>query len=117
MPPTEQLFESAMFHYARGMARAAKLNLDAAQQDLDSLERIAADPKIKVADSAFPLPGDNSSFVVFVQSTQKAQNELQSFVSVSVRRKWLRRVCTWSLRIFESNRNRQVSEIGCPKKK
>lgn len=58
MPPADQLFASAMFHYARGMAYAAKQNIDAAQPELSSLERIAADPKIKVADQAFPLPSE-----------------------------------------------------------
>ncbi|HKY30749.1 MAG TPA: hypothetical protein VJM12_22645 [Pyrinomonadaceae bacterium] len=58
MPPADQLFATAMFHYARGMAHAAKQNLDAAHQELNSLARIAADPKIKAADQAFPLPGE-----------------------------------------------------------
>ncbi len=58
MPPADQLFAAAMFHYARGMAHAAKANHAAAQQELIALERIAADPKIKVADPGFPLPGD-----------------------------------------------------------
>ncbi|HKY29722.1 MAG TPA: hypothetical protein VJM12_17410 [Pyrinomonadaceae bacterium] len=58
MPPADQLFAAAMFHYARGMAHAAKANHAAAQQQLIALERIAADPKIKVADPGFPLPGD-----------------------------------------------------------
>jgi hypothetical protein len=50
-----------MFHYARGMAHAAKLDLDATQQELNALERIVADPKIKVVDPTLPLPGENSS--------------------------------------------------------
>lgn len=58
MPPADQLFAAAMFHYARGMAHAAKLNLDASQHELRALGRIAADPKIKIADSKFPLPGE-----------------------------------------------------------
>ena len=58
MPPADQLFATAMFHYARGMAHSAKENLDAAHQELNSLERITADPKIKAADQAFPLPGE-----------------------------------------------------------
>ena len=57
-PPPDQLFEAAMFHYARGMAQAAKQNLDAAQQELTALERIAGNPQIKAADQAFPLPGE-----------------------------------------------------------
>jgi tetratricopeptide (TPR) repeat protein len=40
------------------MAHAAKANLAAAQRQLDALERIVADPKIKVADPGFPLPVD-----------------------------------------------------------
>ena len=58
MPTTDQLFVTAMFHYARGMAHAAKLNLDSTQQELNALERIAADPKIKLVDPTLPLPGD-----------------------------------------------------------
>jgi tetratricopeptide (TPR) repeat protein len=58
MPPADQLFATAMFHYARGMAHAAKLNLDAAQQELDSLDRVAANPKIKAVDPTLPLPGE-----------------------------------------------------------
>jgi tetratricopeptide (TPR) repeat protein len=58
MPPADHLFAAAMFHYARGMAHAAKLNLEASQHELNALERIAADPKIKIADSKFPLPGE-----------------------------------------------------------
>lgn len=57
-PPAGELFATAMFHYARGMAHAAKQNLDAAQRELNSLERIAADPNLKVADQKFPLPGE-----------------------------------------------------------
>ena len=57
-PPPDQLFAAAMFHYARGMAQAAKLNLEATQQELAALERIASNPQIKVADQAFPLPGE-----------------------------------------------------------
>jgi tetratricopeptide (TPR) repeat protein len=58
MPPADQLFVTAMFHYARGMAQAAKLNLDATQHELNALERIAADPKIKVVDPTLPLPDE-----------------------------------------------------------
>lgn len=58
MPPGDQLFATAMFHYARGMAHAAKLSLDATQQELNALERIAADPKIKGVDPTLPLPGE-----------------------------------------------------------
>jgi tetratricopeptide (TPR) repeat protein len=58
MPPADQLFATAMFHYARGMAHAAKQKPDAAHQELNSLARIAADPKLKAADQAFPLPGE-----------------------------------------------------------
>ena len=57
-PPAEQLFAAAMFHYARGMAHAAKLDLDATQQELNALEHIVADPKIKVVDPTLPLPGE-----------------------------------------------------------
>jgi tetratricopeptide (TPR) repeat protein len=56
-PPPHQLFETAMFHYARGMAQAAKLDLEAAQQELNALERIAGNPQINVPDQKFPLPG------------------------------------------------------------
>lgn len=58
VPPADQLFATAMFHYARGMAHAAKLNLGATHQELNALERIAADPKIKVVDPTLPLPGE-----------------------------------------------------------
>lgn len=58
MPPADQLFATAMFHYSRGLAHAAKQNVDAAQQELNALQRIAADPKVKAADRAFPLPGE-----------------------------------------------------------
>lgn len=57
-PPPHQLFAAAMFHYARGMAHAAKLDLEATQQELVALERIAGNPQIKKADQAFPLPGE-----------------------------------------------------------
>ena len=58
-PPADQLFASAMSHYARGMAHAAKLDLDAAQQELNALERIVADLSNKaVAKQAFPFPGE-----------------------------------------------------------
>lgn len=57
MPPADQLFATAMFRYARGMAHAAKLDLNAAQQELTALERIAADPKIKgLNQPAFAFP-------------------------------------------------------------
>jgi tetratricopeptide (TPR) repeat protein len=58
-PPADQIFATAMFHYARGMAQAAKLNLTAAQHDLNALERIVADPKTKaMGQPSFPLPGE-----------------------------------------------------------
>ena len=57
MPPADQLFATAMFHYARGMAHAAKLDLDRTLQELNALERIAADPRIKgPAQQEFPFP-------------------------------------------------------------
>lgn len=44
------------------MAHAAKLDLDAAQQELNALERIVADLSNKaVAKQAFPFPGEKSS--------------------------------------------------------
>lgn len=58
MPPADQLFATAMYHYARGMAHGAKQNLAAAQQELNALERIATDPKTKALDQpsfAFPI--------------------------------------------------------------
>ena len=55
-PPGEQLFAAAMFYYARGMAHAAKLNLDSAQQELNALERITANRQIKALDQP-TLPG------------------------------------------------------------
>jgi tetratricopeptide (TPR) repeat protein len=58
-PPADQLFATAMFRYARGMAYAAKLNLDSAQQELNALERIVADPKAKaMGQPSFPFPGE-----------------------------------------------------------
>ena len=58
-PPADQLFSSAMFHYARGMAHAAKLDLNAAQQELNALEGIVTDlSKKTVAQQAFPFPGE-----------------------------------------------------------
>lgn len=57
LPPADQLFATAMFRYARGMAHAAKLNLNAAQQELTALDSIAADPRIKGLDqAAFAFP-------------------------------------------------------------
>jgi Flp pilus assembly protein TadD len=55
-PPADQLFALAMFHYARGMAHAAKLELDASQRELNALDLIAANPQIKALDQP-QLPG------------------------------------------------------------
>lgn len=55
-PPPDQLFAAAMFHYARGMAHAAKLDLEATQQELNALERIVANPQIAGLDQP-TLPG------------------------------------------------------------
>jgi hypothetical protein len=56
LPPTDQLFAKAMFHYARGMSYAAKLNFAAAQTELSALEAIAGDPRTKPLDQP-QLPG------------------------------------------------------------
>jgi tetratricopeptide (TPR) repeat protein len=57
MPPSDQLFATAMSHYARGMAHAAKLDLDRTLNELNALARIAADPQIKApAKQEFPFP-------------------------------------------------------------
>jgi tetratricopeptide (TPR) repeat protein len=56
LPPTDQLFEKAMFHYARGMSYAAKLDFAAAQTELSALEAIAGDPQTKPLDQP-QLPG------------------------------------------------------------
>lgn len=55
-PPIDQLFALAMFHYARGMAHAAKLEFEASQRELNALSQIAANPKINALDQQFPLP-------------------------------------------------------------
>ena len=55
-PPPHQLFAVAMFHYARGMAQAAKLDLEATQQELNALERIVGNPQITALDQP-TLPG------------------------------------------------------------
>lgn len=58
-PPANQLFTTAMFHYARGMAHAAKLNVTAAQEELNALERAVAESKTKApGPTAFPFPGE-----------------------------------------------------------
>jgi tetratricopeptide (TPR) repeat protein len=60
LPPADQLFATAMFHYARGMAHAAKRNLDQTQNELNALTRIAADPRIKApAQQEFPFPASD----------------------------------------------------------
>ena len=57
MPPANQLFATAMFHYARGMAHAAKRDLDSTQNELNALTRIASDQKIKApGQQEFPFP-------------------------------------------------------------
>jgi tetratricopeptide (TPR) repeat protein len=57
IPPADQLFATAMFHYARGMAHAAKLDFDRTLHELNALARIAADPKSKApAQQEFPFP-------------------------------------------------------------
>ena len=57
-PPADQLFALAMFHYARGMAHAAKLEFDASQQERNALDQIAANPQIKALNQPeLPLPG------------------------------------------------------------
>jgi tetratricopeptide (TPR) repeat protein len=45
-PDSAQPYPLAIWHYARGTARARSGQLDAAQQDLDQLERLAADPQL-----------------------------------------------------------------------
>ena len=40
------------------MAQAAKLDLEATQQELNALERIVGNPKITALDPAFTLPGE-----------------------------------------------------------
>jgi tetratricopeptide (TPR) repeat protein len=55
-PPANQLFESAMFHYARGMAHAAKGDLDSSQAELSALKRIAENHQIKALEQP-TLPG------------------------------------------------------------
>lgn len=55
-PPKDQLFAVAMDHYARGMAAAAKLELETAQQELKGLETIAADARIESLNQT-NLPG------------------------------------------------------------
>jgi tetratricopeptide (TPR) repeat protein len=56
LPPPDQSFAKAMFHYARGMSHVAKLDFDAAQRELSALEAIAEDPKTKSLDQP-QLPG------------------------------------------------------------
>jgi tetratricopeptide (TPR) repeat protein len=56
LPPTDQLFAKAMFHYARGMSYTAKLDFAAAQTELNALQAIAADPQTKPLDQP-TLPG------------------------------------------------------------
>jgi tetratricopeptide (TPR) repeat protein len=56
LPPTDQLFAKAMFHYARGMSYTAKLDFAAAQTELNALQTIAADPQTKPLDQP-TLPG------------------------------------------------------------
>jgi tetratricopeptide (TPR) repeat protein len=58
-PPADQIFATAMFQYARGMAQAAKLNLDATEQELKALDGIIADPKTKaLGQPTFPFPAE-----------------------------------------------------------
>lgn len=58
-PPADQIFATAMTHYARGMAHAAKRNLNAGQQELTALEQIVADPKTKaLGQPSFPFPAE-----------------------------------------------------------
>ena len=56
LPPTDQTFAKAMFHYARGMSYGAKLDFAAAQTELSALEAIAGDPRTKPLDQP-QLPG------------------------------------------------------------
>ena len=56
LPPPDQLFAKAMFHYARGMSYAAKLDFDAAQKELSALEAVAGNARIKALDQP-QLPG------------------------------------------------------------
>ena len=57
MPPADQHFASAMFHYARGMAYAAKRDFEQTQNELKALTRIAADPRINApGQPEFPFP-------------------------------------------------------------
>ena len=56
LPPADQLFAKAMFHYARGMSFAAKRDLDAAQKELSTLEGIAGNSQIAALDQP-DLPG------------------------------------------------------------
>ena len=46
-PPATALWWTAMYHYARGIAFASKNNLTAAQAELENLNTIAANPKMK----------------------------------------------------------------------
>lgn len=55
-PPADQLFSAAMFHYARGMAHAARRDFDASQQELKTLEQIASNSQTKALDQP-QLPG------------------------------------------------------------
>jgi tetratricopeptide (TPR) repeat protein len=55
-PPATELFATAMVHYARGMAQAGKLDLDASQRELNALEQITQSSQIKALDQP-QLPG------------------------------------------------------------
>ena len=55
-PPEDQAYESAMSHYTRGLALAAKGKADEAEQELTALERIAADEKTTALETDV-LPG------------------------------------------------------------
>jgi tetratricopeptide (TPR) repeat protein len=46
MPPPDSLFWTGVWHYARGLAFTAKQELDKAAQELDSLEKIAANQSL-----------------------------------------------------------------------
>ena len=50
-PAPSALFESAMFHYARGLAFAAKNQLEEATREKQALAKILADPKAKSLDT------------------------------------------------------------------
>lgn len=53
LPPPDQLFETGMFHCARGLAFAAKHQLDDAGRELAGLRKICADEKTRALDTIY----------------------------------------------------------------